>query len=204
MSDKQQMDGWHKKITYKSVWQFDKNVLFIFIQQCKHALFRLITWYQWYLTIRFKPYKNCFHTGNVTIQNIIVCDISTGTSTASGKFFFNKISPLDTCKIMIQPKFSFLFSDISAQPSPFHPWIYHEYHISSSALIKSNVSIWIYPSVFVRREDEALVRSASQVFEEFICQRLMQGYQIIVQTHNRKPLSSVATPLGSSPLYSRG
>nr|XP_046263692.1 GATOR complex protein DEPDC5 isoform X5 [Scatophagus argus] len=55
-----------------------------------------------------------------------------------------------------------------------------------------------------RREDEAPVMSASQVFEEFICQRLMQGYQIIVQTHNRKPQPSVATPLGSSPLYSRG
>ncbi|XP_019122302.1 GATOR complex protein DEPDC5 isoform X7 [Larimichthys crocea] len=55
-----------------------------------------------------------------------------------------------------------------------------------------------------RREDEAPVMSASQVFEEFICQRLMQGYQIIVQTNNRKPQPSVATPLGSSPLYSRG
>ncbi|XP_068455837.1 GATOR1 complex protein DEPDC5 isoform X2 [Clinocottus analis] len=54
-----------------------------------------------------------------------------------------------------------------------------------------------------RREDEAPVMSASQVFEEFICQRLMQGYQIIVQT-NRKPQPTVATPLGSSPLYSRG
>lgn len=46
--------------------------------------------------------------------------------------------------------------------------------------------------------------SASQVFEEFICQRLMQGYQLIVQTHSRKAQPSVATPLGSSPLYSRG
>ncbi|KAM6920095.1 GATOR1 complex protein DEPDC5 isoform 2-T2 [Lycodopsis pacificus] len=55
-----------------------------------------------------------------------------------------------------------------------------------------------------RREDEAPVMSASQVFEEFICQRLMQGYQIIVQTNNRKPQPTVATPLGSSPLYSRG
>uniref|UniRef100_A0A3Q1FXX3 DEP domain containing 5, GATOR1 subcomplex subunit n=1 Tax=Acanthochromis polyacanthus TaxID=80966 RepID=A0A3Q1FXX3_9TELE len=54
-----------------------------------------------------------------------------------------------------------------------------------------------------RREDEAPVMSASQVFEEFICQRLMQGYQIIVQP-NRKPQPAVATPLGSSPLYSRG
>ncbi|XP_070700515.1 GATOR1 complex protein DEPDC5 isoform X5 [Pempheris klunzingeri] len=55
-----------------------------------------------------------------------------------------------------------------------------------------------------RREDEAPVMSASQVFEEFICQRLMQGYQIIVQSSNRRPQPSVATPLGSSPLYSRG
>ncbi|XP_026229879.1 GATOR complex protein DEPDC5 isoform X3 [Anabas testudineus] len=55
-----------------------------------------------------------------------------------------------------------------------------------------------------RREDEAPVMSASQVFEEFICQRLMQGYQIIVQPNNRKPQPAVATSLGSSPLYSRG
>ncbi|XP_068594356.1 GATOR1 complex protein DEPDC5 isoform X4 [Cebidichthys violaceus] len=55
-----------------------------------------------------------------------------------------------------------------------------------------------------RREDEAPVMSASQVFEEFICQRLMQGYQIIVQTNTRKPQPIVAPPLGSSPLYSRG
>ncbi|XP_007544716.1 DEP domain-containing protein 5-like isoform X1 [Poecilia formosa] len=57
---------------------------------------------------------------------------------------------------------------------------------------------------FYRREDEAPVMTASQVFEEFICQRLMQGYQIIVQTNNRKPPPAVATPLGSSPLYTRG
>lgn len=56
----------------------------------------------------------------------------------------------------------------------------------------------------VRREEEATVRSACEVFEEFICQRLMQGYQIIVQTQSRKPQPSVSTPLGSSPLYSRG
>uniref|UniRef100_UPI003AAEE095 GATOR1 complex protein DEPDC5 isoform X2 n=1 Tax=Centroberyx gerrardi TaxID=166262 RepID=UPI003AAEE095 len=55
-----------------------------------------------------------------------------------------------------------------------------------------------------RREDEAPVMSAPHVFEEFICQRLMQGYQIIVQPNNRKPQPAVATPLGSSPLYSRG
>ncbi|XP_062284476.1 GATOR1 complex protein DEPDC5 isoform X2 [Scomber scombrus] len=55
-----------------------------------------------------------------------------------------------------------------------------------------------------RREDEGPVMNATQVFEEFICQRLMQGYQIIVQPNNRKPQPAVATPLGSSPLYSRG
>ncbi|XP_053738521.1 GATOR complex protein DEPDC5 isoform X1 [Synchiropus splendidus] len=56
-----------------------------------------------------------------------------------------------------------------------------------------------------RREDDAPVMSATQVFEEFICQRLMQGYQIIVQTNNnRKSQPKVATPLGSSPLYTRG
>uniref|UniRef100_A0A671TX01 DEP domain containing 5, GATOR1 subcomplex subunit n=1 Tax=Sparus aurata TaxID=8175 RepID=A0A671TX01_SPAAU len=62
----------------------------------------------------------------------------------------------------------------------------------------------LLPHSDLEREDEAQVMSASQVFEEFICQRLMQGYQIIVQTSNRKPQPSVATPLGSSPLYSRG
>ncbi|XP_038139491.1 GATOR complex protein DEPDC5 isoform X2 [Cyprinodon tularosa] len=55
-----------------------------------------------------------------------------------------------------------------------------------------------------RREDDSPVMTASQVFEEFICQRLMQGYQIIVQTKNRKPPPVVATPLGSSPMYTRG
>ncbi|XP_055084696.1 GATOR complex protein DEPDC5 isoform X2 [Periophthalmus magnuspinnatus] len=55
-----------------------------------------------------------------------------------------------------------------------------------------------------RREDEAPSMSATQVFEEFICQRLMQGYQIIVQPNNRKSQAATAPPLGSSPLYSRG
>ncbi|XP_073685400.1 GATOR1 complex protein DEPDC5 [Garra rufa] len=54
-----------------------------------------------------------------------------------------------------------------------------------------------------RRDDESPVMSAHQVFEEFICQRLMQGYQIIVQP-NRKPQPAIAPPLSSSPLYSRG
>ncbi|XP_041754111.2 GATOR complex protein DEPDC5 isoform X4 [Coregonus clupeaformis] len=55
-----------------------------------------------------------------------------------------------------------------------------------------------------RRDDEAPVMSAPQVFEEFICQRLMQGYQIIVQPNKRKPKPAVAPPLSSSPLYTRG
>ncbi|KAG5835112.1 hypothetical protein ANANG_G00268680 [Anguilla anguilla] len=55
-----------------------------------------------------------------------------------------------------------------------------------------------------RREDEGPVMTAPQVFEEFICQRLMQGYQIIVQPSNRKTPPSAAPPLSSSPLYSRG
>uniref|UniRef100_A0A671RCX8 DEP domain-containing protein 5-like n=1 Tax=Sinocyclocheilus anshuiensis TaxID=1608454 RepID=A0A671RCX8_9TELE len=54
-----------------------------------------------------------------------------------------------------------------------------------------------------RRDDESPVMTAHQVFEEFICQRLMQGYQIIVQP-NRKPQPAIAPPLSSSPLYSRG
>ncbi|KAL0965572.1 hypothetical protein UPYG_G00283080 [Umbra pygmaea] len=55
-----------------------------------------------------------------------------------------------------------------------------------------------------RRDEEAAVMTAPQVFEEFICQRLMQGYQIIVAQNNRKPPPAVAPPLSSSPLYSRG
>uniref|UniRef100_A0A673NJJ5 DEP domain-containing protein 5-like n=1 Tax=Sinocyclocheilus rhinocerous TaxID=307959 RepID=A0A673NJJ5_9TELE len=54
-----------------------------------------------------------------------------------------------------------------------------------------------------RRDDESPVMTAHQVFEEFICQRLMQGYQIIVQP-NKKPQPAIAPPLSSSPLYSRG
>lgn len=46
--------------------------------------------------------------------------------------------------------------------------------------------------------------TAQQVFEEFICQRLMQGYQIIVQPKRPKPSSSAPPPLSSSPLYRRG
>lgn len=46
--------------------------------------------------------------------------------------------------------------------------------------------------------------TAQQVFEEFICQRLMQGYQIIVQSKPQKPAPAVPPPLSSSPLYSRG
>lgn len=59
------------------------------------------------------------------------------------------------------------------------------------------------PLIFCRRDDESPVMTAHQVFEEFICQRLMQGYQIIVQP-NRKPQPAIAPPLSSSPLYSRG
>ncbi|XP_060764412.1 GATOR1 complex protein DEPDC5 isoform X6 [Neoarius graeffei] len=55
-----------------------------------------------------------------------------------------------------------------------------------------------------RRDDEAPVMSAPRVFEEFICQRLMQGYQIIVQPNSRKTPPTMAPPLSSSPLYSRG
>lgn len=46
--------------------------------------------------------------------------------------------------------------------------------------------------------------TAQQVFEEFICQRLMQGYQLIVQSKVQKPAAAVQPPLSSSPLYSRG
>ncbi|XP_018609516.1 GATOR complex protein DEPDC5 isoform X3 [Scleropages formosus] len=55
-----------------------------------------------------------------------------------------------------------------------------------------------------RRDDDAPVMTAPQVFEEFISQRLMQGYQIIVQASVRKPAPTMVPPLSSSPLYSRG
>ncbi|KAM3826448.1 GATOR1 complex protein DEPDC5 isoform 10-T15 [Vipera latastei] len=54
-----------------------------------------------------------------------------------------------------------------------------------------------------RRDEEGLQMTAQQVFEEFICQRLMQGYQLIVQSKPQKP-AAVQPPLSSSPLYSRG
>lgn len=57
---------------------------------------------------------------------------------------------------------------------------------------------------FSRRDEEGVQMTAQQVFEEFICQRLMQGYQIIVQPKAQKPNTTVPPPLSSSPLYSRG
>ncbi|XP_069789694.1 GATOR1 complex protein DEPDC5 isoform X4 [Narcine bancroftii] len=55
-----------------------------------------------------------------------------------------------------------------------------------------------------RRDEDGPIMSAQQVFEEFICQRLMQGYQIIVQPKNKLSSTVVPAPLSSSPLYSRG
>ncbi|KAM4807782.1 GATOR1 complex protein DEPDC5 isoform 3-T3 [Rhinophrynus dorsalis] len=55
-----------------------------------------------------------------------------------------------------------------------------------------------------RRDEDGAQMTAQQVFEEFICQRLMQGYQIIVQPKHSKPSSSAPPPLSSSPLYRRG
>ncbi|MGH0168445.1 UNVERIFIED_CONTAM: hypothetical protein FKN15_054606, partial [Acipenser sinensis] len=55
-----------------------------------------------------------------------------------------------------------------------------------------------------RRDEEEALMTAQQVFEEFICQRLMQGYQIIVQPKNKKAAPSAGPPLSSSPLYTRG
>ncbi|KAK2121424.1 GATOR complex protein depdc5 [Saguinus oedipus] len=54
-----------------------------------------------------------------------------------------------------------------------------------------------------RRDEEGVQMTAQQVFEEFICQRLMQGYQIIVQPKAQKPNPAIPPPLSSSPLYSR-
>lgn len=61
-----------------------------------------------------------------------------------------------------------------------------------------------YESLPLRRDEEGVQMTAHQVFEEFICQRLMQGYQLIVQSKPQKPAASVQPPLSSSPLYSRG
>uniref|UniRef100_A0A8C6G2T7 GATOR1 complex protein DEPDC5 n=1 Tax=Moschus moschiferus TaxID=68415 RepID=A0A8C6G2T7_MOSMO len=55
-----------------------------------------------------------------------------------------------------------------------------------------------------RRDEEGVQMTAQQVFEEFICQRLMQGYQIIVPPRVQKPSPAGPPPLSSSPLYSRG
>ncbi|XP_063000132.1 GATOR1 complex protein DEPDC5 isoform X2 [Elgaria multicarinata webbii] len=55
-----------------------------------------------------------------------------------------------------------------------------------------------------RRDEEGVQMTAQQVFEEFICQRLMQGYQLIVQSKPQKPAAAAQPPLSSSPLYSRG
>ena len=59
-------------------------------------------------------------------------------------------------------------------------------------------------SCLFRRDEEGVQMTAQQVFEEFICQRLMQGYQIIVQPRAQKPSPAGPPPLSSSPLYSRG
>ncbi|KAF6277790.1 hypothetical protein mRhiFer1_003836 [Rhinolophus ferrumequinum] len=55
-----------------------------------------------------------------------------------------------------------------------------------------------------RRDEEGVQMTAQQVFEEFICQRLMQGYQIIVQPKAQKANPAGPPPLSSSPLYGRG
>ncbi|XP_038649235.1 GATOR complex protein DEPDC5 isoform X2 [Scyliorhinus canicula] len=55
-----------------------------------------------------------------------------------------------------------------------------------------------------RRDEDGPVMTAQQVFEEFICQRLMQGYQIIVLTKNKLSNAAASAPLSSSPLYTRG
>ncbi|EPY81081.1 DEP domain-containing protein 5 [Camelus ferus] len=55
-----------------------------------------------------------------------------------------------------------------------------------------------------RRDEEGVQMTAQQVFEEFVCQRLMQGYQIIVRPKAQEPNPAVPPPLSSSPLYSRG
>uniref|UniRef100_A0A4W3H169 DEP domain containing 5, GATOR1 subcomplex subunit n=1 Tax=Callorhinchus milii TaxID=7868 RepID=A0A4W3H169_CALMI len=55
-----------------------------------------------------------------------------------------------------------------------------------------------------RRDEDGPLMTAQQVFEEFICQRLMQGYQIIVQPKNKLSTAVASAPLSSSPLYTRG
>ncbi|KAM4708788.1 GATOR1 complex protein DEPDC5 isoform 2-T3 [Discoglossus pictus] len=62
----------------------------------------------------------------------------------------------------------------------------------------------LLPEADMDRDEDGAQMSAQQVFEEFICQRLMQGYQIIVQPKHAKTSSTAPPPLSSSPLYRRG
>ncbi|KAH0625529.1 hypothetical protein JD844_015075 [Phrynosoma platyrhinos] len=75
---------------------------------------------------------------------------------------------------------------------------------STDGAVSNSPDPTIFPPEFHRRDEEGVQMTALQVFEEFICQRLMQGYQLIVQSKPQKPAATVQPPLSSSPLYSRG
>lgn len=77
-------------------------------------------------------------------------------------------------------------------------------HRAKNRCVVSFLILLSFLTFVFRRDEEGVQMTAQQVFEEFICQRLMQGYQIIVQPKPQKPATTVPPPLSSSPLYSRG
>lgn len=122
-------------------------------------------------------------------------------TSAVGKFVTSCQSPFKGSSKYCQP-----VSKGAPFPSCSHRQVLPGTGLQSRAENNCVVSLLILVCLpFVsRRDEEGVQMTAQQVFEEFICQRLMQGYQIIVQPKPQKPAPAVPPPLSSSPLYSRG